>query len=105
MANNDGSKKGGKKQYVSVEAILANQSDKSKLITFLEEAVRCKLRMASETEAISDLRSEAAEKLGLQPKLFNQLVKVSLNNSQTETKEEISALESAIEVLFPDSEE
>lgn len=103
MAQEDGQKK-GKQQFVSIESILANSSDKSKLITFLDEAVRCKLRMADENEAIKGLREEAAEKLGLEPKLFNQLVKVSFNNSYSETRAEISALESAIEILFADKE-
>jgi len=93
-----------KPAIVSIEAILANPSDKSKLMTFLEEAVRCKLRIADEMEAIKGLREEAAEKLGLESKLFNQLVKVSFNNSYSETKAEISALESAIEILFPESD-
>lgn len=93
-----------KKQIVSIEAILANPSDKSKLVTFLEEAVRCKLRIADEMEAIKGLREEAGEKLGLESKLFNQLVKVSFNNSYSETRAEISALESAIEILFPESD-
>lgn len=93
-----------KPSIVSIEAILANPSDKSKLMTFLEEAVRCKLRIADEMEAIKGLREEATEKLGLESKLFNQLVKVSFNNSYSETKAEISALESAIEILFPESD-
>lgn len=90
--------------FVSIEAILANTSDKSKLLTFIEEGVRCRLRIADENEAIKGLREEAAEKLGLEPKLFNQLVKVAFNSSYTETKAEISALESAIEILFGDKE-
>lgn len=93
-----------KHDIVSVEAILANSSDRSKLQNFLDEAVRCKMRMADENESIKVLREEAAEKLGLEPKLFNQLVKVAFNSSYSETRAEISALESAIEILFGDKD-
>lgn len=93
-----------KHEIVSIEAILANSSDRSKLQSYLDEAVRCRLRIADENEAIKGIREVALEKLGLEPKLFNQLVKVSFNSSYSETRAEISALESAIEILFGDKD-
>lgn len=97
----DGKKR---KEYVSIESILNNPSDKSKLVVFLNQAVEHKQRIALENDGIKTLRQDAAETIGLEPKLFNQLVRVSFNNSFTETKAEISALESAIEILFPETE-
>jgi hypothetical protein len=94
----------GKKEYVSIESILNNPSDKSKLIAFLDEAVIHKKKIEMENEGITDLRNDAVEAMGLSPKLFNQLLRVTFKNSYTETKAEISALESAIEMLFDTGE-
>ena len=89
-----------KPQIREIEDILNNPSDKSKLQNFLDEGVRCKTRVADENEAIKDLRETAKEDLGLDPKLFNQLVQIGFKNNYLEKQHEMSALDSAIEILF-----
>jgi hypothetical protein len=89
-----------KPQIRQLEDILGNPSDKSKLESFLDEAVRCKTRMADENEALKDLRETAKEDLGLDPKQFNQLSAIAFKNNFLEKQAEFSALDFAIEALF-----
>lgn len=92
------------KSYRNIEDVIANPADKHKLQNFIDEAVRVKLRIADENESFKGIKDEAVEQLEVNPKLFNQLVKISLNNSYSETRAEISALDSAIDLLFATGE-
>lgn len=92
------------KVYRNIEDIINNASDRNKLQNFIDEAVRCKLRIADENESFKAIKEEAAEQLEVAPKLFNQLVKISFDNSYLETKANISALDSAIDLLFSQGE-
>jgi hypothetical protein len=89
-----------KPQIRDITDVLNNPSDKSKLDTLLAEACRCKLRIADENEAIKDLRIAARDDLGVEPKMFNSLLKVSFNGNPMETQHELSALDIAISILF-----
>lgn len=96
-----------KKQKVEVRAIediLNNPSDRSKLENFIQEAVDSKTRIASENELIKDIKEDAKEKIGLDPSLFNDLVRISFKHDHLKTQEKISALDSAIEILFKDKD-
>lgn len=88
-----------KHNYRPIEAILGNPSDKVKLKNFIDEAVRCKIKISDENESIKGLATEAAEKIEIEPKLFKQLVNLYFKNNFAEKQAEISALDSAIEML------
>jgi hypothetical protein len=89
-----------KPEFVSIETILNNPADKAKLVGYIDEAVRCKLKIADENESIKGIKEVAAEEIGLKPKLFSSLVSISLNNSYLEKKDEIDQLDSAIAMLY-----
>jgi hypothetical protein len=93
-----------KVEHRQIEDIMANSVDKKKLLSFIDEAVRVKRRIADENESFKAIKEEAEEQIGCNPKLFQQLVKISVDNSYIETKTNISALESAIEMLFETGE-
>jgi hypothetical protein len=88
-----------KTQFRSLIDILNNPSDRAKLQGFIDEAVRCKTRIADENESIKNLRDEAIDKLGIKGKKFNQLVKMYYNNNFTEIQMEAEELEMVIELL------
>ena len=88
-----------KKDYSRIEDILNNPARKSKLKNFIDEAVRCKQSIADKNEDMKILATEAAEQVNVDPKLFRQLVTLYFKNSFAEKQAEISALESAIEML------
>ena len=89
-----------KPQIVNIESILANPSDKAKLMGFLDEAVICKEKIADQQESIRAIRDEALQQVGLAPKLFNQLLAISYTKNPMEKQDEIHSLDAAIEILF-----
>lgn len=88
-----------KPQERSLIDILNNSADRAKLQNFIDEAVRCKTRIADENESIKNLRDEAIEKVGIKGKKFNQLVKMYYNNNFTEVQMEAEELELVIGLL------
>jgi hypothetical protein len=82
-----------------IEDILNNSKDKAVLQNFLDEAVRCKVRISDEQESIKAMREEAMEKTGIEGKMFNALLALFYNNNFDEKKAEIDNLETAIELL------
>lgn len=88
-----------KPQERSLIDILNNSTDRAKLQNFVDEAVRCKTRIADENESIKNLRDEAIEKVGIKGKKFNRLVKLFYNNDFTETQMEAEELEMVVELL------
>lgn len=83
-----------------IEDILNNSADKAKLQNFLDEAVRCKVRISDEQESIKCLREEAMEKVGIEGKMFNTLLALFYNQNFDEKKAEIDSLEIALELLM-----
>jgi hypothetical protein len=92
--------KSKKVEFSSIETILNNPSDLSKLKNYLDESVNCKERQKMESEALKDIKEVAKETLNIDPKLFNQLVKVAYDHSYLELRQELSNLDTAIELLF-----
>lgn len=88
-----------KPQERSLIDILNNSADRAKLQNFVDEAVRCKTRIADENESVKNLRDEAIEKVGIKGKRFNQLVKMYYNNNFTEIQMEAEELEMVVELL------
>lgn len=91
--------KSEKPQARDIITILNNPSDKSKLQNFIDESVRCRIRIRAENEANKALREEAFTQLGCEPKIYNQLVRLFDDNSFEEKKNEIETLEAAIDLL------
>jgi hypothetical protein len=93
-----------KTEVRSLEDILANSADRSKLQGFLDEGVICKQRIADQQESIKAIRDEALQQIGLAPKQFNQLLAISYGNNPFEKQSEMHALDIAIEILFGENE-
>lgn len=93
-----------KPQAVSLDSILSNPSDKSKLEAYIKEAVIHKEKIKFEQEGIKDIREDAFEQIGIEPKIFNELVKIKFKGNYAEEKDRISDIDSALELLFKDGE-
>lgn len=87
------------KEYRDIESILNNSSDKAKLKNSIDEAILIKKAIKTKNEDFKVIADDAAEKVGIDPKLFKQLVSLYLKNNFAEKQAELSALESAIEML------
>lgn len=89
-----------KKQFADVNDILKNPSQRAKLTNYVDQAVACKVKIMDENESIKRLREIARDELDLQPKMFNTLVSLFLNNNFDEKKAEIEQIEVVIEAFF-----
>lgn len=93
-----------KPQIVSFDAIIANPSDKSKLQGFIKTGVDSMIRAAAEKDHIKSIRDTAKEEIGLDPKMFNFLVKEDFNNAFSATKADLAEKEFALEALYGEEE-
>ena len=100
MAKNLPAVAGKKKQFKEITDIVATPGSRAKLQNYIDEVLRCKTRILDEQESIKGLRDAAVEELSIQPKLFNSIVSLYFNNSFEQKKEEIGALEAAIDALM-----
>lgn len=92
-----------KPQTRDIASILNNSADRAKLENFVDEAVRCKMKIADEQESIKGLREEAVEKTGIEPKMFNIWLSLKFNNNYTEKQTEVEKVETLIEMLLMNS--
>lgn len=92
-------------KYNDITTILRGENTKQELQCFIDETVRCKMKIMQEQDAIRAIREAAVEKLGIEPKMFNTLVGLFFNNNFMEKKEEINRLDSAIDALLGDMPE
>lgn len=76
-----------KKQFRSIEEIMAQPSLKAKLNNMVDEAVTCKTKIMHEQQNIKALRDAALEDLGLKPALFSAYVAAVFNNDYTQRRE------------------
>jgi hypothetical protein len=76
-----------KKQFRTIEEIMAQPTLKAKLNNMVDEAVTCKTKIAQEQQNIKALRDAALEDLGLKPALFNAYVAAVFNNDYTQRRE------------------
>lgn len=88
------------KQHTDVSDILKNPVQRDKLTNFVDEVVRCKMKILNENESIKTLRESAVEELGIKPKLFNYIVALYFNNNFEEKQEELEQLETVLHGLM-----
>lgn len=86
-------------QSRDIASIINNSSDKAKLKGFIDEAILCYASIAMKNEDIKALRDEAVEQLGIDAKLFSNIVRVFRTESFEKTLEEMTELETALELL------
>lgn len=91
--------KGGSKQSADITTILKDPSQRGRLQNYIDEAVRCKIKIADEQESIKGLREAAIDDLNIEPKMFNTLVTLFFNNNFEQKKAEIEKIEAAINAL------
>jgi hypothetical protein len=94
-----------------IQSIMKDPALRAKLTNCVDEAVRCKLRIYTEQQAIKDLTEAAKNDVGIHPSLFKLYVNSAYNNDYTTRKasleEMIELIDSVIGIAGPtdDSEE
>ncbi len=94
-----------KGNFRRIEDIMNNPVDRTALMNHIDEAVRCKQKIADENESIKGIVDAIKEKIAIEPKIFKALVNVSFKNNAAEKQHDLNALETAITALFSISEE
>ena len=93
--------KGKKKVEFSLDAITGNPVTKGQLEGFIEEIYLGKQKVATENEAIKDIRNEAKDSLGIPGKVLMRLVRERQQPGSLEAEvhqlEEIQAISEAMD--------
>lgn len=86
-------------QTRDIASIVNNSSDKAKLKGFIDESLLCYSAIADKNQDIKALREEAVLQLGIDAKLFSNIVRVFRTDSFDKAREEMTELEIALEML------
>ena len=89
-----------KGNFRRIEDIMNNPVDRTALMNHIDEAVRCKQRIADENESIKGIVDAIKEKIDIDPGLFKTLAKISFKNDAVEKLAAAERLETAIEMMF-----
>lgn len=89
----------GRTPTVDIISILNNLDARAKLTNFIDEALIVKRSIQNKNDDLKAIREAATEKLGIEPKMFSQLVGLYFKGNFDEKQAELSELESAIELL------
>lgn len=81
---------------------LTSEADCNALRGFIEEAVLCKQRIASEQEALKDIKNEAKERLKVKPALFGKLVTAVHKDSVKKSRDDFEEFDEIMSKLYPD---
>ena len=92
--------RGKKAGYVPITSILNSPSLRAKLQNYIDEAVRCKVKIMDENESIKTLKQAAVDDLQIDPKMFSHLTGLFFNNNFSEKHEELEQLDTAITMLM-----
>ena len=91
---------GGKKQFVEVTTIIKSEPQRARLQGYIDEVLRCKVKILDHNEAIKGIQEAAIDDLNIDPKMFKQLISLFFNNNFSQKKEELERLEAAINALM-----
>ncbi len=89
-------------KFRDIHEIMTNPTMKAKLASYVDEAVRCKGKIAFEQENIKALRENAAEELGLKPAVFNDYVSMVYSNDYVQRKSKYEELVDLVTAVMQD---
>jgi hypothetical protein len=91
------------KKFRSIEEIMRDPKSKAKLTNAVDEAVKCKGKIAYEQQNIKVLRDTCLEELGLKPAIFNNFVAMTFNNDYQQRKEGLEQQLTLVEIVMTDA--
>ena len=90
-------------KFREIREIMAQDSMKAKLASYVDEAVKCKQKISHEQENIKACREAALDELGLKPAIFNQYVAMVYNNDYVQRKDKLEELIDLIDSVMSDN--
>lgn len=100
MANKLVALDGKTTKFRAIKDILKDPNLKAKLTNCVDEAVRCKLKIQQQQEAIKSIRDAAKESVGVDPKIFNYYVGMVYNNDYAMRKQNVDELSTLIDTVM-----
>lgn len=91
------------KKFRSIEEIMRDPAAKAKLTNLVDEAVKCKTKIAYEQQNIKSLRDTGLEDLGLKPALFNNYVGMVFNNDYQSRRDGLEQQLTLVELIMSDA--
>ena len=82
-----------------IHYIMNDPAKAKQLNGFIDETMICMRKIASEREAIGDIRNEAVDQLGIPAKLFNDMVRTKYNDDLDEKRKKMEMLEEAMSAI------
>lgn len=79
-------------KFRDIEEIMKNPRMKALLSSYVDEAVQCKNRIATQQEILKGFRESAQDELGLKPAVFNTYVAMVFNNDYVQRKDKLQEL-------------
>jgi hypothetical protein len=79
-------------KFRDIEEIMKNPRMKALLSSYVDEAVKCKGKIAEQQEFLKGFREQAADELGLKPAVFNTYVAMVYNNDYIQRKDKLQEL-------------
>jgi len=90
-------------QLREIREIMAIPSMKSKLNSFIDEAVLSKQKIQYEQDHIKAIRDNAKEEVGIKPAVFNAYVAMVFNNDYTQRKDKLEELVDMVEAVMKEN--
>ena len=94
---------GKNSKFSEISEIMKNPAMKARLISWIDEAIKCKQKIAVQQENIKRIREDAQDELGLKPAIFNQYAAMAFNNDYTTRKQKHEELVELIDYIISDS--
>lgn len=79
-------------KFREIREIMQQPSMKVKLLSFVDEAVKCKQKIGFENENLKALRTNAQDELGIKPAVFNAYVSMVHSNDYVQRKGKLEEL-------------
>lgn len=91
-------------KYRNILEILQDPNMKSSLVSFVDEAVRCKEKMQYERENLKALCDNVTEELGIKPEIFRNYVDMVYKNDYVQRKDKFEELADLVDAVMRDAQ-
>jgi len=89
-------------KFREIAEIMAQPRMKALLSSFVDEAVQCKTRIATQQDILKGFRDNALDELGLKPAVFNAYVQMVYNNDYLQRKDKLQELMDLVDQVMLD---
>ena len=89
-------------KFRDIQEIMAQPRMKALLTSYVDEAVKCKVKIAEQQEIMKGFRDQALDELGLKPPVFNTYVAMVFNNDYLQRKDKLQELIDLVDQVMLD---